>query len=153
MKVTVVPDKFIALRKAVMASLKTLIPEYCNPAEVEQVQAPAQVEDSAAIDPSEQHELAHGEGDELYQFCPSCISARVHRSHARNFVERMRRTMGPERLFRCDACGWRGWLMPLVTIESGLAEQAPAPNLADVDEAVSRSLPAVRPTFLPRNLP
>ena len=60
--------------------------------------------------------------------------------------------LGPERLFRCDACGWRGWLMPLVSIESGLADQAPAPNLAEVDEAVSRSLPAARPTFLPRNL-
>ena len=55
--------------------------------------------------------------------------------------------MGPERLFRCDACGWRGWLMPLVSIESGLADQAPAPNLAEVDEAVSRSLPAARPHF------
>jgi hypothetical protein len=42
--------------------------------------------------------------------------------------------------------------MPLVSIESGLADHAPAPNLADVDEAVSRSMPVVRRTFLPRNL-
>jgi len=138
--------------KAVRTSLKTLIPEYCNPAEVEEVQTPVQVEEAAEVDATEQHEVAHSEGDELYQFCPSCISARVHRSHARTIVERMRRNMGPERLFRCDACGWRGWLMPLVSIESGLADQAPAPNLAEVDEAVSRSLPAARPTFLPRNL-
>ena len=61
-------------------------------------------------------------------------------------------TWAPERLFRCDGCGWRGWLMPLVSIESELADQAPAPNLAEVDEAVSRSLPAARRTFLPRNL-
>ena len=138
--------------KAVRASLKTLIPEYSNPAEVGEVQTPAQVEDVAEIDANEQHELARGDGDELYQFCPSCISARVHRSHARTLVERMRRNMGPERLFRCDACGWRGWLMPLVSIESVLADQAPAPNLAEVDEAVSRSLPPARRTFLPRNL-
>ena len=56
-------------------------------------------------------------------------------------------TWAAERLFRCDACGWRGWLMPLVSIESELADQAPAPNLAEVDEAVSRSLPAARPHF------
>jgi hypothetical protein len=42
--------------------------------------------------------------------------------------------------------------MPLVSIESALADHAPAPNLAEVDEAVSRSLPAARRTFLPRNL-
>jgi hypothetical protein len=138
--------------KAVRTSLKTLIPEYCNPAEVQEVQEPVPADEAAAIDANEQQELAHGEGDELYQFCPSCISARVHRSHARNLVERMRRNMGPERLFRCDACSWRGWLMPLVSIESGLADHAPAPNLADVDEAVSRSMPVVRRTFLPRNL-
>jgi hypothetical protein len=119
---------------------------------VQEPPAPAQVEEAAEIDTNEQHELVPGEGDELYQFCPSCISARVHRSHARTLVERMRRNMGPERLFRCDACGWRGWLMPLVSIESGLADHAPAPNLAEVDEAVSRSLPPVRRTFLPRNL-
>jgi hypothetical protein len=76
----------------------------------------------------------------------------VHRSHARNVVERMRRNMSPERLFRCEACGWRGWLMPLVSIESELADQAPAPDFADIDRAVNRQAPLPRPTFLPRNL-
>jgi FlaA1/EpsC-like NDP-sugar epimerase len=157
------PDFFMSLEQlerqaadgdvqGVRASLKTLIPEYCNPAEVQALQTSEEAAAPVEIDAAEQHELSQGEGDDLYQYCPSCISARVHRSHARNIVERMRRGMSPERLFRCDACGWRGWLMPLVSIESGLADRAPAPNLAEVDEAVSRSLPAARPTFLPRNL-
>jgi FlaA1/EpsC-like NDP-sugar epimerase len=157
------PDFFTALEgieaqaaegdvKAVRASLKQLIPEYCNPADVVAVQTSEQAVEPAEIDAVEQHELAQSEGDELYQYCPSCIAARVHRSHARNLVERMRRNMSRERLFRCDACGWRGWLMPLVSIESGLAEQAPAPNLDDIDEAVNSSAPVARKTFIPRNL-
>jgi hypothetical protein len=157
------PDFFVSLEKieaeaaegdvsAVRASLQVLIPEYCNPADVQAVQLPEPAEQVEPIEAADQQELSHSEGDELYQYCPSCISARVHRSHARNLVERMRRNMSPERLFRCDSCGWRGWLMPLVSIESELADEAPAPNLADVDRAVSRSTPAARPTFLPRNL-
>ena len=61
--------------------------------------------------------------------------------------------MSAERLFRCDGCGWRGWLMPLVSIEGGLADQAPAPDLAALDEAVSQLSSRQRGrTFLPRNL-
>jgi len=157
------PDFFVSLEKieaeaaegdvsAVRASLQVLIPEYCNPADVQAVQLPEPAEQVEPIEAADRQDLSHSEGDELYQYCPSCISARVHRSHARNLVERMRRNMSPERLFRCDSCGWRGWLMPLVSIESELADEAPAPNLADVDRAVSRSTPAARPTFLPRNL-
>jgi FlaA1/EpsC-like NDP-sugar epimerase len=157
------PDFFVSLEKieaeaaegdvsAVRASLQVLIPEYCNPADVQAVQLPEPAEQVEPIEAADRQDLSHSEGDELYQYCPSCISARVHRSHARTLVERMRRNMSPERLFRCDSCGWRGWLMPLVSIESELADEAPAPNLADVDRAVSRSTPAARPTFLPRNL-
>jgi hypothetical protein len=138
--------------QAVRASLKHLIPEYCNPADVP-VEAPEEVAESTEIDALDRQELAQCEGDELYQFCPSCISARVHRSHARNLVERVRRNMSPERLFRCDSCGWRGWLMPLVSIESELAGGAPAPNFDELDKAVNRSAPVARKTFIPRNLP
>jgi FlaA1/EpsC-like NDP-sugar epimerase len=157
------PDFFSALEvieaqatqgdvKAVRESLKRLIPEYCNPADVVAVQTTEQGSESTEIDAVEQQELAQCEGDELYQYCPSCISARVHRSHARNLVERMRRGMSPERLFRCDACGWRGWLMPLVSIESDLADQASAPDFTEIDKAVTRSTPIARKTFIPRNL-
>ena len=142
-----------ATSRPVRASLKTLIPEYCNPAEVD-ARAGAGAGRRGRRDRRRRTAgMAHSEGDALYQFCPSCISARVHRSHARNLVERMRRNMAPERLFRCDACGWRGWLMPLVSIESELADQAPAPNLGR--DRRSRQHARLRPrgqTFLPRNL-
>jgi FlaA1/EpsC-like NDP-sugar epimerase len=157
------PDFFAALESiehqaaagdlaAVRASLKTLIPEYRNPAEVDALQMTMQADGPAEVDPVEQEDVAHGDGDELYQYCPSCISARVHRSHARSVLERMRRNISTERLFRCDACGWRGWLMPLVSIESEVADHGPAPDFGQIDDAVSRSVPAARPTFLPRNL-
>jgi hypothetical protein len=68
-------------------------------------------------------------------------------------VERMRRHRSPERLFRCDACDWRGWLMPLISIESELADAAPAPDLSEIDRAVDRSAPIARKSFMPRNLP
>jgi hypothetical protein len=55
-----------------------------------------------------------GSGDG--QSCPSCRSADAHRSRARNVFERRRKERTPRRLYRCDACGWRGWLIP---IESG----------------------------------
>ena len=42
----------------------------------------------------------------------SCAGA-LHRSHARSLPERMRKGLSHQRLFRCDGCGWRGWLVPL----------------------------------------
>jgi hypothetical protein len=45
--------------------------------------------------------------------CPSCRSANLHRSKARNLYERLRKSHTPTRLFRCLDCGWRGWLLPL----------------------------------------
>ena len=156
------PDFFVALEKierqagegdvaAVRASLKELIPEYCNPADVQAVQLPDQPEPAPGIDAAEQRELAQSDGDAMYQYCPSCISARVHRSHARNLMERVRRNMGPERLFRCESCGWRGWLMPLVSIEGEVGEQHD-PNLANLDEVVATPAPAGRRSFSPRDL-
>jgi UDP-GlcNAc:undecaprenyl-phosphate GlcNAc-1-phosphate transferase len=45
--------------------------------------------------------------------CGGCGGSKVHRSHARNVVERLRKSRSLKRLYRCDDCGWRGWLMPL----------------------------------------
>jgi len=158
------PDFFVALEKiegqaaegdvlAVRASLKTLIPEYCNPADVQAVQAPEQDAAATDIDAIEQQELAQAQAEgDLYQYCPSCISARVHRSHSRHIVERMRRSMSSERLFRCEACGWRGWLMPLVSIDGNVGDESSAPDLADLDKAVGAAVPQARRTFSPRNL-
>jgi hypothetical protein len=47
------------------------------------------------------------------QPCPSCKGWRVHRSKARNLYERIRKSQTDRRLYRCEACGWRGWLVPL----------------------------------------
>jgi FlaA1/EpsC-like NDP-sugar epimerase len=138
---------------AVRASLKRLLPEYLNPADVQEAQAAAQVEEAVEPEVAEDGEITQIEGDALYQYCPSCISARVHRSRARNVVERLRRGISAERLFRCDACGWRGWLMPLVSIESDVADPHNAPDLATIDRAVDTTAPAApKRTFSPRNL-
>jgi hypothetical protein len=37
----------------------------------------------------------------------------VHRSKARNVYERVRKNRTDRRLYRCEECGWRGWLIPL----------------------------------------
>jgi UDP-GlcNAc:undecaprenyl-phosphate GlcNAc-1-phosphate transferase len=54
--------------------------------------------------------------------CEGCGGARLHRSHARNVFERLRKSRSLKRLYRCNDCGWRGWLMPL---ETGMALQPP----------------------------
>jgi len=41
--------------------------------------------------------------------CPSCGSFQMHRSHGRKIGERLRKHLTDKRLFRCEACGWRGW--------------------------------------------
>ncbi len=48
-----------------------------------------------------------------WQPCPSCKGWRVHRSKARNVYERFRKSRTDRRLYRCEECGWRGWLIPL----------------------------------------
>jgi hypothetical protein len=45
--------------------------------------------------------------------CGGCGGRNVHRSKARGAYERFRKLHTPRRPYRCDDCGWRGWLMPL----------------------------------------
>jgi UDP-GlcNAc:undecaprenyl-phosphate GlcNAc-1-phosphate transferase len=45
--------------------------------------------------------------------CGRCGSRNLHRSRAKGVYERFRKVHTPARLFRCDDCGWRGWLLPL----------------------------------------
>ena len=45
--------------------------------------------------------------------CIRCGSCNVHRSRAKGLYERIRKAHTPARPFRCDDCGWRGWLLPL----------------------------------------
>src|SRR4051812_2858930 len=47
------------------------------------------------------------------QPCPSCKHSAAYRSRARNAFERYHKIRTHKRLFRCEDCGWRGWLIPL----------------------------------------
>jgi hypothetical protein len=47
------------------------------------------------------------------QPCPSCLKPAAYRSKARTVFERFRKGRTQKRLYRCEKCGWRGWLMPL----------------------------------------
>ena len=62
------------------------------------------------------------------QPCPSCKGWRVHRSKARNLYERVRKSRTDRRLYRCEECGWRGWLIPL---EFGARTRIDVPSRAD----------------------
>jgi hypothetical protein len=86
------------------------------------------------------------------QPCPMCQSSRLHRSKARSLPERVRRNFSARRLFRCDDCNWRGWLMPLEFADAESAPQAPAPDLTVLDEAVQSLRMPLRRSFSPRDL-
>jgi hypothetical protein len=58
----------------------------------------------------------------------------MHRSHARSVFERARKALSVKRPFRCDDCGWRGWLIPLEF--GGSLEPAAAPDLAYLDSTL-----------------
>jgi hypothetical protein len=62
----------------------------------------------------------------------------------------MRRNRSEERLFRCTSCGWRGWLIPLVTIE-GLPP-VETPDFDNIDKAVVSPALEPRRPFSPRDL-
>jgi hypothetical protein len=85
------------------------------------------------------------------QPCPRCRSGRMHRSHARTLPERIRKDFSMQRLFRCDACGWRGWMEPLQMGRDAPEQSLPVLDLESVDAVISAS-PAVRRSFAPRNL-
>ena len=131
-------------------SLKMLIPEYTDSTDTKAPPVAASSGEPAEAEAVEDTDPAPFPGEPLHQYCPSCITVRVHRSRARNFLERMRRNRSVERLFRCNSCGWRGWLIPLVNIE-GVAPLE-APDFDHIDEAVLS--PAVEPRrpFSPRDL-
>jgi FlaA1/EpsC-like NDP-sugar epimerase len=130
--------------------LKVLIPEYTNPTDTQGPPVATTSEEPVEAGPAEETEAAAFEGEPVHQYCPSCVTARVHRSRARNFLERMRRNRSEERLFRCTSCGWRGWLIPLVTIE-GLPP-VETPDFDNIDKAVVSPALEPRRPFSPRDL-
>jgi len=86
--------------------------------------------------------------DDPEQRCPSCRSQRVHRSKARSTLERFRKLRTDRRLFRCEDCGWRGWLTPLAfgarfgldvksSFDSGTLDLAVRPNIRELRPGIS----------------
>ena len=66
--------------------------------------------------------------------CGKCKSARLHRSRSRSQWERWRKQITGKVVFRCGACGWRGWAFDADLVSA--APAAPAtfpepPNLRD----------------------
>ena len=84
--------------------------------------------------------------------CPHCSADRLSRSRSRNTAERLRKQFTKHRLFRCEACGWRGWLMP-VHFGPDVHESAEMPDLSDLDRAIAAPVSPSRPGFSPRDLP
>ncbi len=73
--------------------------------------------------------------------CPACGSFKVHRSHVRKLIERVRKRLTQKRLYRCEDCGWRGW-SPIV--DSAIYASLPSsssrtPTLERVDVVLHRS--------------
>ena len=74
--------------------------------------------------------------------CPQCGSNRINRSRSKGFFERLRREFSQKRLFRCQACGWRGWGVEAdrpFTAEKAHMAEAPPPNLDAIDLALQES--------------
>jgi hypothetical protein len=86
------------------------------------------------------------------QPCPGCRAGRVCRSRARTVLERLAKVSTAERLFRCDGCGWRGWLVPVQFGEHAPADIMPAVDLTILDAVTKPRAVAVRSGFSPRNL-
>ena len=78
--------------------------------------------------------------------CHRCRSGFLHRSRARTLFERVVRAVGDKRLFTCDECGWRGWLMPIdvgVALSDGALKRL---DLREIDAAI-----AITPFFPDRS--
>jgi hypothetical protein len=91
-------------------------------------------------------------GAQVEQTCPKCSSHRLVRSHAHSVNERVRKQFTAQRLFRCGACGWRGWLLPAEAREDAVLEQRTPPDFSELDYKIGPHTVRVRDSFSPRNL-
>jgi hypothetical protein len=66
--------------------------------------------------------------------CPSCRGEQLRRSKARRFDERLRKSYTLKRIFRCQECGWRGWLVPLE--RPAMVEVTWSPDLTAIDSSM-----------------
>jgi UDP-GlcNAc:undecaprenyl-phosphate GlcNAc-1-phosphate transferase len=72
------------------------------------------------------------------QLCPSCGKSAAFRSKARNSFERFRKVRTQKRLYRCEECGWRGWLLPLEFAVEAAVGNDDLPNFGELDGAVRK---------------
>jgi UDP-GlcNAc:undecaprenyl-phosphate GlcNAc-1-phosphate transferase len=77
--------------------------------------------------------------------CGRCGGRSVHRSKARSAYERLRKLHTPRRLFRCNDCGWRGWLLPLEQATPLLVAGAAMPAPEQQTDLLIGAEPAHRP--------
>jgi predicted RNA-binding Zn-ribbon protein involved in translation (DUF1610 family) len=104
--------------------------------------------------------------------CPKCEEVSLRRSHTKTRFERFKREHSGMRIFRCQACGWRGWLdeaklrysnvsdsKPTRILEQGLdvipdisldtPERPSMPEKQHIPGSEYRSGSAMRPPTLP----
>ena len=130
--------------EAVLLAMRALIPEYGSAGDLHaapRVRAAEPIAQAAKASPilSEQP-------------CPHC-AGRLHRSRARSLRERVRKSITSHRPFRCDDCGWRGWLTPLDFSDFGRqVDSTPAPDLSSLDDLPDQFAEPSRQSFSPRNL-
>jgi len=133
--------------RAVVASLQSLVLEFCDALQPARVIAetraePAGESTSVAVSPPELTEL----------ICLKCQSANVFRSRPRSLVERIKKEFTAQRIFRCEDCGWRGWALPLEFGSHESVDPSPAPDLGSVDAVTDPEPAPSRPAFSPRDL-
>jgi hypothetical protein len=101
----------------------------------------------AAEPPAPREVLSHDERP-----CPACGAGHARRSRARTIPERLKKGITAHRLFRCDGCGWRGWLDPLPPGIVEAVDVVPPPDWASLDTEDKLHPVARRQNFSPRNL-
>lgn len=68
------------------------------------------------------------------EMCPLCRKESAHRSKVRWFGERWWKILTARRIFRCDNCGWRGWMYPMDRAGCVGIDVPPGPDLSDLDQ-------------------
>jgi FlaA1/EpsC-like NDP-sugar epimerase len=67
------------------------------------------------------------------QTCPACKSDRVHRVRTTGLFDKVKKELTSRRLYACEACRWKGWLIPL-DAGSVLLPHEDLPDLTSLDD-------------------
>ncbi len=138
----------------VLAQLADIVPAFGHNRSPDEEVMPAPATDPAPVDvasPGRPAEAISEHGQE----CPACGSTDIHRSHAKSPVEHVRKSISPKRPYRCHACNWRGWLLPMdhgtpVGFAADVAALAPNFDTIDASEIIDST--TQKSVFAPRDL-